>query len=68
MQEQNRVNFDVMIEQGRKLQSQAVFQTFRQGFMLLKICLGKKTGSSSPRNGARVAGRTNTVLEATIAK
>jgi len=68
MQTQNRINFDALIERGRKLQSQTVFDAFRQGLLLMKNCLGKKTRSYSPRNGSGIAGRSNNVLDANIAK
>jgi len=68
MQEKNTVNFDELVERGRKLQSQAVFEAFRRGLMLMKIYPGKKSASSSPSNGTRVTDRTNIVFDAPIAK
>ena len=46
MQEKNMVNCNELIERGRKLHSQAVFEAFYRVMILMKICPGKRTTSA----------------------
>jgi len=58
MQKQESINYAELLERGRKLQSEAVFETFRRGLMLLKILPARN----------RVTARANIGLGATLAK
>ena len=51
MQEKNTVNLDELVEQGRKLQSEAVFEAFRRGLVLMKLWPGRKSSYTSTSKG-----------------
>ncbi len=66
MQEKDMVNWNELIERGRKLQSQAVFEAFHRIMILMKICPGKRTTSTSTKNEAFVIDSTSIGLDVTM--
>ena len=60
MRAHNAINYDELIERGRKLQSEAVFEAIRRSLVLMKSCFSKKPAGSSP--GRRLASPTGQTL------